>query len=93
MHARRHLRAWGDLGADVTPVDGGLRLRHVRDGSLAGRLGLLDGDLLVVLGGAPVSGHDDLLTVLRVLGDRPGGDVSAEWVRAGQLMAATAPTA
>jgi hypothetical protein len=91
VHARRHLRAWGDLGAAVTPDSGGLRLDPVRDGSLAARLGLLDGDLLVVLGGAPVSNHDDLLTVLRVLGDRP--DVSAEWVRAGQLMAATAPAA
>jgi hypothetical protein len=89
VHARRHLRPWGDLGADVTPAAGGLRLGPVRDDSLAERLGLHSDDLLVVLAGAPVSSYDDLLTVLRVLGDRPGA-VAAEWVRDGELQSATA---
>jgi hypothetical protein len=91
VHARRHLRPWGDLGADVTPVAGGLQLGPVRDGSTADRLGLHRDDLLVVLGGAPVSSYDDLLTVLRVL-DQHGGEVSAEWVRDGELQHATAAT-
>jgi hypothetical protein len=89
VHARRHLRPWGDLGADVTPVDGGLQVGPVREGSMAGRLGLHAGDLLVVLAGAPVSSHDDLLTVLRVL-DGGAGEVTAEWVRGGALEQATA---
>ena len=32
-HASRHLRAWGDLGADVTPAAGGMRVRAVRAGT------------------------------------------------------------
>ena len=83
-HARRHLRPWGDLGADVTPLAGGLVLGAVRPGTLADRLGLRAGDLLVMLGHAPVSGYDDVVTVLRVLGDRPEG-VAAAWVRDGAL--------
>jgi hypothetical protein len=89
VHARRHLRPWGDLGADVTPVDGGLRVGPVRAGSLADRVGLHHDDLLVVLAGAPVSSYDDLLTVLRVLDGR-AGEVTAEWVRSGELQHATA---
>lgn len=45
-------------------TSGGLRLSGVRRDSLAQRLGLHDDDLLVVLAGAPVSNHDDLVTVL-----------------------------
>ena len=90
-HPGRHLRPWGDLGADVTPGAGGLEVRQVRPDTLAGRLGLHDDDLLVVLAGAPVSSHADLVTVLRVLMDRPG-PVAAEWVRNGALQSAVAPT-
>jgi hypothetical protein len=88
-HARRHLRAWGDLGADVRATDGGLRLHAVRPGTLADRLGLRSDDLLVVLAGAPVASYDDLVTVLRVLGAerRP---VEAEWVRGGTVLRAVA---
>jgi hypothetical protein len=88
-HARRHLRAWGDLGADVTPAAGGMRVRAVRAGTLADRLGLRDDDLLVVLAGAPVSSYDDLVTVLRVLGT-VRGPTRAEWVRGGVLQTSSA---
>jgi hypothetical protein len=90
-HARRHLRAWGDLGADVTPTAGGLRVSGVRSETLADRLGFHDDDLLVVLAGAPVSTHDDLLTVLRAIS---GEDktVEAEWVRDGAMHKASAST-
>ena len=84
VHAERHLLPWFDLGADVVARDGGLRLGEVRPGSLAARLGLEPDDLLVVLAGAPVTGHDDLTTVLRVLGDDPS-EVSAAWIRRGSL--------
>ncbi|HET6951078.1 MAG TPA: hypothetical protein VFI47_11920 [Acidimicrobiales bacterium] len=91
-HARRHLRGWGDLGADAVPAAGGMRVHAIRPGTLADRLGLRDGDLLVVLAGAPVSGYDDLVTVLRVLRAVPG-DVAAEWVRHGEVCTATAMAA
>jgi hypothetical protein len=91
VHARRHLRRWGDLGADVTPRSGGLHVTGVRADTLADRLGLYDGDLLVVLAGAPVANHDDLTTVLRVLDACPC-TVDAEWVRDGTLVSAVAPT-
>lgn len=89
VHPGRHLLAWGDLGADVTPADGGLSVEVVRPGTLADRLGLVEGDLLVLLAGAPVTGFDDLLTALRVLGPDPG-QVSAAWVRGGELVEAGA---
>lgn len=82
VHAGRHLRPWGDLGADVEPAAGGLRISGVRDETLANRLGLVDGDLLLALAGAPVSNCDDLVTALRVLDGRTG-EIEAEWVRNG----------
>ena len=91
VHARRHLRPWGDLGADVTPIAGGLRIDRVRADTLADRLGLAGDDVLVVLAGAPVSSHDDLVTVLRVIGGRPGV-VEAEWVRGSARQTAVAST-
>jgi hypothetical protein len=89
VHAGRHLRAWGDLGAEMTPVDGGLRIEAVRPATVADRLGLVHGDLLVVLAGAPVSTLDDLVTVLRVIDGAPL-DVGAEWIRDGALRQAVA---
>jgi len=84
-HARRHLRPWGDLGADVTATDGGVRVLGVRPDGLARELGLVEGDLLVALAQAPIASLDDLVTVLRVLlaTDEPP---KAEWIRAGTLM-------
>jgi hypothetical protein len=91
VHARRHLRPWGDLGAAVEAADGGIAVGPVRPGGLADRLGLEPGDLLVTLGGAPTSSLDDLLTVLRVVEAVP--QPQAEWVRDGRLVTApvTAP--
>ena len=74
----------------VVPTAGGLRVHDVRADTLAHRLGLRDDDLLVVLAGAPVSCHDDLVTVLRALHGR-SGEVEAEWVRGGALVTAVAP--
>jgi PDZ domain len=88
-HVRRHLRGWGDLGADVDAADGGLRIVAVRPGTLAERLGLRTGDLLVVLAGAPVSTYDDLVTVLRVVRTLTG-EVRAEWVRDSTVLKAKA---
>jgi uncharacterized protein YndB with AHSA1/START domain len=89
VHARRHLRPWGDLGAEATAIDGGVSIDGVREGTLAHRLGLTSGDLLVTLAGAPVASLDDLVTVLRVLDATARPDV--EWIRSGALM--TTPSA
>jgi membrane-associated protease RseP (regulator of RpoE activity) len=88
VHARRHLRPWGDVGADATAIDGGIRVDRIREGGLASQLGLDDGDLLVTLAGAPVASLDDLVTVLRTLDS--AGKPAAEWIRSGSLVAAPA---
>jgi hypothetical protein len=85
VNARRHLRPWGDLGANVSVDGGALRIHNVRPDTLADRLTLRDDDLLVGLAGAPVSCHDDLATVLRTLLDRPG-TITAELVRDNTLL-------
>ena len=90
VHPRRHLAPWGDLGADATATDGGVRIDDVRAGGLAHRLGLAEGDLLVTLAGAPVAALDDLVTVLRVL-LATGAPPTADWIRSGRLM--TSPDA
>ncbi|MGH9230957.1 MAG: SRPBCC domain-containing protein [Acidimicrobiales bacterium] len=83
VHAHRHVRRWGDLGATATALDGGLTIGDIQTGGLADRLGLADGDLLTTLAGAPITTHDDLDTVLRVI--VPTASPSAEWVREGTL--------
>ena len=85
VHAHRHLRPWGDLGAQTTPMDGGILVDTVRPGGIADRLGLADGDLLVTLAGAPVASLDDLVTILRVL-LATAAPPTAQWIRAGSLM-------
>jgi hypothetical protein len=90
VHPSRHLRPWGDLGADISPAPGGVLVGAVRPDGLAAELELVDGDVLVVLGGAPISSIDDLITVLRVL-IRAEHSVDAEWIRDGVLMTGAAP--
>jgi hypothetical protein len=84
-HPGRHLRPWGDLGASASADDGGVRVTAVAPGGLADRLGLVDGDLLVDLGGAPVAAFDDVVTVLRshLDGAEP---TTAAWIRDGELL-------
>lgn len=89
VHAGRHLRPWGDLGAEAVADDGGIRIGEVRAGGLAEALGLQEDDLLVALAGAPTASLDDLVTVLRVL-DRTGAEPNAEWIRAGALVTSAA---
>jgi len=83
VHPRRHLRPWGDFGAATSASDGGILVRDVRPDGLADRLGLVDGDLLTSLAGAPVSSVGDLDTILRVID--PADLPRAEWVRDGRL--------
>lgn len=85
VHARRHARPWGDLGAPAVPGDGGLRVGPVAAGGLAHRLGLAEGDLLVTLCDTPMVTLDELMAALRIL-HATGAPPSAEWVRDGRLL-------
>jgi S1-C subfamily serine protease len=60
----------------------GLLLVAVEPGSPAEQGGLLLGDTIVSLEGAPVRQHDDLLALLS--GDRVGKEVSLKLIRGGQ---------
>jgi hypothetical protein len=85
---RRFATMWVDLGAEVTAADGGIRVTGVRHDGLAARLGLVDGDLLVALAGAPVISLDELTSVLCARQLSP--PEQATWVRSGLLMETTA---
>jgi hypothetical protein len=81
----RHLAQWRDFGADVESGPGGVWVGAPRPGTLAAHAGLLAGDLLVGLGGAAVTGLDDLVKLTRATADREG-PVDAAWIRDGRLM-------
>ena len=90
VHPSRHVRPWGEIGADIAPAPGGVRIGTVHPGGLAADLQLVEGDVLVVLAGAPISSIDDLVTARRVL-IRAEYSVDAEWIRDGVLMTGAAP--
>lgn len=85
----------GYLGVSTQPVrlpaalsqqlnqEAGLLLVAVEPGSPAEQGGLLLGDTIVALEGAPVRQHDDLLGLLS--GDRVGKEVALRIIRGGQL--------
>jgi len=91
----------GFLGIRSQPVDlpaaqrrglgrgqaGGLLLVGVEEGSPAEAGGLLIGDILIGLGGQPVSDPDELLT--RLIGPLVGQPVAVEVLRGGQPLALT----
>lgn len=61
----------------------GLLLTHIEEGSPAGESGLMVGDILVGVSGAPVPDHDALLS--RLTGDVVGKPTPIEVLRGGQL--------
>jgi membrane-associated protease RseP (regulator of RpoE activity) len=80
----RHLMPWGSLDAQVRTTPAGLAVDAVVEGGLAARLGLMAGDVLVALGGAPLATQADLVTVLRVIDGRPDVAIEAVWARDGE---------
>jgi len=62
----------------------GLLLMEVEDGSPAAQAGLMVGDILVGLGGSPVSDPDDLLA--RLVGEIVGQNTPLEVLRGGQKL-------
>lgn len=76
------------LGASFTGEGGQLELAAVDDDSLAARVGLRQGDVLIDIAGVPVV---DVAAVQGVLnGRRPDEQVQLGWRRGGQPMSATA---
>lgn len=80
----RHLRQWRDFGADATPGPGGVWVSAPRPGTLAARLDLRSGDLLVGLGGAAVTDLTDLVGIVRAVADQPGLP-AMECIRSGRI--------
>jgi hypothetical protein len=85
----RHGRPWAFLGCDATATPLGIELLAVQDGAWASRVGLVPGDVLLTLAGAPLTTLRDYVTVQRIVA--PGDDLAATWARGGRHMGATAP--
>jgi len=69
---------------DFSPVETGVLLSGVREGSPAERAGLRGGDVVVGLGGMEVGDLYDLTDALRA--HEPGDRVVVEWLREGERM-------
>jgi hypothetical protein len=78
VEGRRHRRPWGTLGCNVHETAAGLVVGSVF-GGFARRVGLAPGDVLLLVGGAPVANVRELATVMRVFG--AGDEIEAHWVR------------
>ena len=79
VHGSRHLRRWGDFGCVFKATDFGLEVVSTMGDSLAQRVGLAAGDIVIAVAGAPVVTRAELESLLRVL---PTGEtVEVEWVR------------
>jgi Tol biopolymer transport system component len=71
---------------DFSPVDHGVLIGGVRDGSPADLAGLRAGDIIVKMAGAEIADLYALTDALR--SHRPGERVAIEWLRDGQPMSA-----
>jgi hypothetical protein len=88
VHGARHMRRWGNFGCVFTDTDFGLEVASTMGDSLAQRVGLAPGDILLAVAGAPVVTRAELESLLRVL---PSGEtVAVEWIRGDQKLEAKA---
>jgi PDZ domain/Activator of Hsp90 ATPase homolog 1-like protein len=79
VHGSRHMRRWGNFGCVFKDTDFGLEVVSTMGDSLAQRVGLAPGDVVVAVAGAPVVIRAELESLMRVL---PSGEtVEVEWVR------------
>jgi hypothetical protein len=79
VHGARHMRRWGNFGCVFRDTDFGLEVVSTMGDSLAQRVGLAAGDIVIAVAGAPVVTRAELESLLRVL---PTGEtVEVEWVR------------
>jgi hypothetical protein len=82
VRPQRYTRPWASLGCDVTARPSGLAVGTVHPGGLAERVGLAEGDVLLLVGGAPVFDLADLTTLMRVF--HAGDNVEVGWLREGE---------
>lgn len=79
VHGSRHIRRWGNFGCVFRDTDFGLEVVSAMGDSLAQRVGLTAGDIVIAIAGAPVVTRAELESLMRVL---PSGEtVEVEWVR------------
>jgi hypothetical protein len=77
--ARRFVRRWLDPGFRGPETPAGLVVGHVEPGGFAEGAGLRPGDLLLAVGGAPVTTHRELWALLKAHG--PGAQLGVEYLR------------
>ena len=79
VHGARHMRRWGNFGCVFRRTDFGLEVVNTMADSLAQRVGLAPGDIVIAIAGAPVVARAELESIMRVL---PAGEtVEVEWLR------------
>ena len=84
----RHSGPFAFLGFGTTTTPVGLEVSWVLPDTYAERAGYEAGDLVLSVGGAPIVGERDLLTVSRLV--TPGTEVSSVRARGGELIEITA---
>ena len=88
VHGARHIRRWGNFGCVFKDTEFGLEVVNTMADSLAQRAGLVPGDIVIAVGGAPVVTRAELESLLRVL---PSGEtVAVEWIRGNEKREAKA---
>jgi hypothetical protein len=82
----RHARRWATLGCSLRETTGGLEVIETMPGTLADKIGLVAGDIVLTVGGAPIVTRAELETMMRVSG---GGEVEVEWAHGDEKLVAT----
>jgi hypothetical protein len=82
----RHARGWATLGCSLHETTVGLEVVETMPGTLADQIGLVAGDIVLTVGGAPIVTRAELETMMRVSG---GGEVEVEWAHGDEKLVAT----
>ncbi len=82
----RHARTWAMLGCSLLETTVGLEVIETMPGTLADKIGLVAGDVLLTVGGAPIVTRAELETMMRISG---GEEVEVEWAHGDKKLAAT----
>jgi hypothetical protein len=84
LRGLRHVRPWAALGCTLTQTASGLRVQELTPSMYAAEVGLQPGDIILTVGGAPISRNIELQTVMRVF--REGDELTASWARGSERM-------
>ncbi len=76
------------LGVKPERVDSGVRISQVNPGDASHAAGLIDGDVITMLGGESIVDVDDLVTAIRA--HRPGDSVKIQYLRHGMAQSTRA---